>query len=67
MAAQSGIKIGKTVLPCKIFISNDRFLREEAEKIRQQFDEFDVSCPEILTLSKVKNRFLKIEEAKPKG
>jgi predicted nucleic acid-binding protein len=63
IVAQSGIEIRKNVVPCKIFISNDGFLKKEAKKIRQQFDEFDVSCPEILTLSEVKNRFLKIEEA----
>lgn len=57
IAAQSGIETGTNkVTPCKIFISNDGFLKKEAEKIKQQLD---VSYPDILTLSEVKNRFLK--------
>ena len=69
IAAQSGIEIRKNVVPCKIFISNDDFLRKEAEKIRQQFDEFDVACPEILTLSEVKARFIgkKVKKMGTKG
>ncbi len=60
IATLLGIEIGKNkVVPCKIFISNDGFLKKEAKKIKQQLDEFDASCPEILTLSEVKNRFLK--------
>ena len=64
IAAQWGIKIGKNVVPCKIFISDDGFLKKEAKKIKQQFDEFDVACPEILTLSEVKARFIGKEKKK---
>lgn len=55
IAAQSGIEINKDIIvPCKIFISNDGFLKEEAEKIKQQLE---VSYPDILTVSEIKNKF----------
>jgi predicted nucleic acid-binding protein len=60
IVAQSGIDRG-IVLQCKILISNDGFLKKEAKKIKQQLN---ISYPEILTLSEVKKRFLKAEEAK---
>jgi len=57
IAAQSGIEASKNkVIPCEVFISNEKFLKKEAEKIKQQLD---VSYPDILTLSEVKKRFLK--------
>ncbi len=45
IAAQSGI--------CKIFISNDGFLKKEGEKIKEQLG---ISYPDILTVSEIKNK-----------
>jgi len=60
IAAQSGIETDrKTITECKIFISNDKFLKGEAGRIKQQLD---ISYPSILTLSEVKNRFLNGED-----
>lgn len=61
IAAQGGIETDwDTVIPCKILISNDGFLKTEAEKIKQQLD---ISYPNILTLSEIKKKFLKEEES----
>ncbi|MEA1912420.1 MAG: hypothetical protein U9N06_01090 [candidate division WOR-3 bacterium] len=57
VVAQSGIEIKKDVIvPYKIFISNDKFLKKEAEKIKQQLE---VSYPDILTVPEIKNKFFK--------
>jgi len=57
IAAQVGIETDRDiVMPCKIFISNDGFLKKEAEKIKRQLE---LSYPDILTLSEIKNKFLK--------
>lgn len=57
IAAQSGIDIGKGIkIPCQIFISNDDFLKKEAKKIKE---DLEISYPEILTISEIKNKFLK--------
>lgn len=56
-AALSGITSAEGVkLPCKIFISNDDFLKKEAKKVKQ---ELEISYPEILTVSETKKRLLK--------
>lgn len=56
-AALSGIATAKgTKLPCNIFISNDDFLKKEAKKVKR---ELEISYPEILTVSEMKNKFLK--------
>lgn len=56
IAAKGGIENAYgTVIPCKIFISNDGFLKTEAEKIKQQLD---ISYPNILTLSEIKKKFI---------
>lgn len=57
IAAQTGIEIDKGVtIPCTIFISNDDFLKKEAERIKK---ELQLTYPEILTVSETKNKFLK--------
>ncbi|GAH38788.1 unnamed protein product, partial [marine sediment metagenome] len=38
------------------FISNDDFLKKEAERIKK---ELQLTYPEILTVSETKNKFLK--------
>jgi len=56
-AAISGITTTEGIkLPCNIFISNDDFIKKEAKKIKR---ELEISYPEILTVSEMKNKFLK--------
>jgi len=57
IATQSGIDTGGGfVLQCNVFISNDRFLKKEAEKIKEQLG---VSYPDIMTLSETENEYFK--------
>lgn len=56
IVAQSGIEIQKDVtVPCQIFITNDEFLKREAEKIKK---ELELSYPDILTISELNKKIL---------
>lgn len=56
IVAQSGIEIQKDVtVPCQIFITNDKFLKGEAEKIKK---ELELSYPDILTISELNKKIL---------
>lgn len=53
VVAQSGLKVGNETIECKEFISNDNFLKQEAEKIKKQQD---ILYPVVLTIAQIKNR-----------
>ena len=61
IVAQSGIEIQKDVtVPCKIFITNDKFLKREAKKIKKELvlSYPDLSYPDILTISELNKKIL---------
>ena len=53
VVAQSGLEVDNGTVICRAFISNDAFLKEEAERIKKQLH---IRYPDILTVAQIKSR-----------
>jgi len=62
IASQGGIEIDDDQIEIEAFVTNDSFIKEEAEKIKKQLE---IDYPEVLTIGELKKKFLGVKNHGP--